>query len=165
MATTITEEKPTKVKKYTKTSLIPCRSICNGVLYVHGPNSNSDVMFWNFGDVQDIQYQDLDAFIKRHATCVYKPQFIIEDENFIEQNPQIQQVYDSMYTKRDLKEVLSLPTSQMVKTINELPVGAKEAIKGLASSMIERGTLDSIEKVKALDEIFDTKLIFTVAGV
>ena len=164
MATT-ENEKSVKTKKYAKTTLIPCRSICNGVLYVHGPNSNSDYMFWNFDDVQDIQFQDLDAFVKRHANCIYKPQFIIEDEEFIAQNPQIQQVYDSMYTKQDLREILNLPKAQMVKAINELPLGAKEAIKGLASSMIERGTLDSIEKVKAIDEIFDTKLIFTVAGI
>ena len=164
MATT-DNERPVKAKKYAKTTLIPCRSICNGVLYVQGPNSGEDYTFWDFEDVQDIQYQDLDAFIKRHANCVYKPQFIIEDDDFIAQNPQIQQIYDSMYTKRDLREILALPKAQMVKAINELPVGAKDAIKGLASSMIERGQLDSIEKVKALDEIFDTKLIFTVAGV
>ena len=162
---TIDNEKPVKVKKYAKTTLIPCRSICNGVLYVHGPNSGDDYMFWDFDDIQEIQYQDLDAFIKRHATCIYKPQFIIEDEEYITQNPQIQKIYDSMYTKRDLREILNLPTDKMVKAINELPMGAKEAIKGLASSMIERGTLDSIEKVKAIDEIFDTKLIFTVAGI
>ena len=162
---TIDNEKSVKVKKYAKTTLIPCRSICNGVLYVQGPNSGTDYMFWDFDDVQDIQYQDLDAFIRRHANCVYKPQFIIEDEEFITQNPQIQEIYDSMYTKQDLREILGLPKGQMVKAINELPVGAKEAIKGLASAMIERGTLDSIEKVRALDEIFDTKLIFTVAGV
>ena len=162
---TIDNEKPVKVKKYAKTTLIPCRSICNGVLYVHGPNSNEDYMFWDFDDVQDIQYQDLDAFVKRHANCIYKPQFIIEDEDYIAQNPGIQKIYDSMYTKKDLREILGLPKDQMVKAINELPTGAKEAIKGLASSMIERGTLDSIEKVKALDEIFDTKLIFTVAGI
>jgi len=158
-------EKVVKTKKYAKTTLIPCRSICNGVLYVQGSNSGSDYMFWNFDDIQDVQYQDLDAFIKRHATCVYKPQFIIEDEEFIAQHPEVQKIYDSMYTKKDLREILSLSTSDMIRTIKELPIGAKEAIKGLAASMIERGSLDSIEKVKALDEIFGTKFIFTVAGI
>lgn len=161
---TTSEEKVVKTKKFTKTSLIPCRSICTGVLYVPGPNSKNDYMFWDFGDIQDIQFQDLDAYIKRRANCVFKPQFIIEDDDFIAQYPVVQEIYESMYTKSDLREVLGLPVNKMKKAILELPLGAQEAIKGLAATMIDRKTLDSIEKVKVLDEIFGTNLIFTVAN-
>lgn len=165
MATKSETTETTKVKKFAKTTLIPCRSICTGVLYVEGPNSKNDYMWWDFGDVQDVQYQDLDAYVKRHATCVYKPQFIIEDDDFIAQNPDIKAVYDSMYTTSDLRDILNLPVSQMKKAITELPLGAKEAIRGLAPTMIENKKLDSIEKIRVLDEIFGTQLILTVAQI
>lgn len=165
MATKNETTETTKVKKFAKTTLIPCRSICTGVLYVEGPNSKNDYMWWDFGDIQDVQYQDLDAYVKRHATCVYKPQFIIEDDDYIAQNPDIKAVYDSMYTTSDLREILNLPVSQMKKAIMELPLGAKEAIRGLAPTMIENKKLDSIEKIRVLDEIFGTQLILTVAQI
>ena len=165
MATKNETTETTRAKKFAKTTLIPCRSICTGVLYVEGPNSKNDYMWWDFNDVQDIQYQDLDAFIKRHAACVFKPQFIIEDEAFIAQNPDVKAVYDSMYTTKDLRDILGLPVNQMKKTIEELPLGAKEAIRGLAPTMIENKKLDSIEKIRVLDEIFGTQLILTVAQI
>ena len=165
MATKSETTETTKVKKFAKTTLIPCRSICTGVLYVEGPNSKEDYMWWDFNDIHDVQYQDLDAFIKRHATCVFKPQFIIEDEDFIAQNPDVKAVYDSMYTTKDLRDILNLPVNEMRKAIQELPLGAKEAIRGLAPTMIENKKLDSIEKIRVLDEIFDTQLILTVAQV
>lgn len=165
MATKSETTETTKVKKFAKTTLIPCRSICTGVLYVEGPNSKNDYMWWDFGDIQDVQYQDLDAYVKRHATCVFKPQFIIEDDDYIAQNPDVKAVYDSMYTTSDLRDILNLPVNQMKKAIMELPLGAKEAIRGLAPTMIENKKLDSIEKIRVLDEIFGTQLILTVAQI
>ena len=165
MATKSETTETTKSRKFAKTTLVPCRSICTGVLYVEGPNSKEDYMWWDFNDIHDVQYQDLDAFIKRHATCVFKPQFIIEDEDFIAQNPDVKAVYDSMYTTKDLRDILNLPVNEMRKAIQELPLGAKEAIRGLAPTMIENKKLDSIEKIRVLDEIFGTQLILTVAQV
>ena len=165
MATKSEVTETTKTKKFAKTTLIPCRSICTGVLYIEGPNSKNNYMWWDFNDIQEIQYQDLDALIKRHSTCISKPYFIIEDEDFVAQNPDVKAVYDSMYTTKDLREILNLPVSQMRKAIVELPSGAKEAIKNLAPTMIEDKKLDSIEKIRVLDEIFGTQLILTVAQV
>ena len=48
------------------------------------------------------------------------------------------------------------------ETIKKLPKGAKEALKGIASTMIESHTLDSVHRIKALDEIFDTKMLLTL---
>ena len=64
-----------------------------------------------------------------------------------------------MYSLADLRGViLNLDVNSMKATILSLPIGAQESIKNLASSMIASGQLDSIKKVKALDEIFNTQL-------
>ena len=47
----------------------------------------------------------------------------------------------------------------MKSIILSLPDGAKESIKNMASQMISKGTLDSVQKIKFLDEIFNTELM------
>lgn len=149
-------------KVFNKNSLIPCRSICTGVLFIQGDRSKNEYTFYDYGEVVEIEYQDLVTMISRRSSAITKPQFIVEDEEFIAQNTQLQDIYASMYSTKDLREIFKLPANQMRKAIMDLPEGAKNATLSLASSMIETGQLDSIARVKVIDEIFDTKLIFAV---
>jgi hypothetical protein len=65
-----------------------------------------------------------------------------------------------MYALNDLKGVIAnLDAESMKATILTLPSGARDSIKGIASTMISTGELDSVSKIKVLDEIFDTKLM------
>ena len=50
----------------------------------------------------------------------------------------------------------------MKSAIEQLPSGAKEAIKGIASTMINSHILDSVQKIKVLDEIFGTNMLLTL---
>ena len=67
-----------------------------------------------------------------------------------------------MYDTSDLNQILLLPVSQMKTEIAKLPAGAKEAIKGMASTMIDSHALDSVQRIKALDEIFGTNMLLTL---
>ena len=64
-----------------------------------------------------------------------------------------------MYTKGDLEDIFRLPASEMKKAILELPEGAKETIKHIAATKLSNGTLDSIKKIRVIDEIFETELL------
>lgn len=147
-------------KKYALTDGIPCRSITQGGLYMHGIKSDIAYKWSNDGDVTEVEYQDLVAAVRSSVSYVMKPYFIIEDKEFVSQFPQLNQVYDSMYSIRDLRSViLDLSPNMMKSTILSLPDGAKESIKHMASEMISNGSLDSVKKIKILDEIFDTKFM------
>jgi len=112
------------------------------------------------GDVTEVEYQDLVAAVRSNSNYIVKPYFIIEDDDFLAQFPQLDKIYSSMYSIKDLRDVLTdLAPNTMKKTILSLPDGAKESIKSLASQMISNGTLDSVQKIKILDEIFDTRLM------
>ena len=55
-----------------------------------------------------------------------KPYFIIEDKEFVSQFPQLNKVYETMYSVRDLRSVvLDLTPNMMKSTILSLPEGAK----------------------------------------
>ena len=112
------------------------------------------------GDVTEVEYQDIVAAIRSNVSFISKPYLIIEDEEIVAQFPQINKIYESMYSIKDLKEVLTdLSPRDMKATILTLPDGAKESIKHIASQMISNGSLDSVQKIKFLDEIFGTRLM------
>lgn len=146
-------------KKFGADEGIDCESITAGELGLIGHKTHINYRWAERGDVTQVEYQDLVAAVRSNASHIYKPLFIIRNEDFIAQFPQVAKAYDAMYTVKDLRDVLRMPLSQMKSVIKTLPDGAKDSLKTLAATMINNGSLDSIQKVKALDEIFDTKLM------
>ena len=142
---------------------IPCRSLVSGGLYIEGSRSHILYSWADCGDVVDVEYRDLVYLVRtREDVNIYSPRIIIEDEDFIEQNKSVKDFYDSMYTTGDLNDILLLPISDMKSAIEQLPRGAKESIKGIASTMINSHILDSVQKIKVLDEIFGTNMLLTL---
>ena len=76
------------------------------------------------------------------------PRFIILDDDLLAEFPRIQKVYESMYTKNDLLEILELPTSRMKSEIINLPPATKDVLSKMISTEIASGRLDSISKVR-----------------
>jgi len=153
----VVEKEP---KKFANDEGVSCRSITPGGLYMSGVKSHIMYEWADNGDVTEVEYQDLVAAVRSNSNYIVKPYFIIEDDDFLAQFPQLDKIYSSMYSIKDLRDVLTdLAPNTMKKTILSLPDGAKESIKSLASQMISNGTLDSVQKIKILDEIFDTRLM------
>lgn len=146
-------------KKFKDTDAIECVSIVAGELGMIGIKSNINYRWSGRGDKTEVEYQDLVAAIRSGKKHISEPYFIIKDNDFLAQFPQIDKIYASMYSYNDLRDVFKLDASKMRSVIKNLPSGAKESIKNIASSMISKGQLDSIQKIKVLDEIFDTKFM------
>lgn len=157
-----TNDSSTK-KEFGQEDLILCRSMVSGQLFVDGVRSGLLYTFADYNDTCEIEYRDLIYLVRSYKDkTIYEPRIIIEDEDFIAGNPKLAELYESMYTKGDLMEIINLPISQMIDTINALPMGCKNALKGIAATMIDNGQLDSIQKIKALDEIFETNMLLTL---
>lgn len=146
-------------KKFRETEAIDCVSITAGELGMIGIKSGINYTWAGRGDVTAVEYQDLVAAIRSGKKHISAPYFIIQDDDFLAQFPQVAEVYSSMLSYKDLKDILNLDVNSMKKVIKELPTGAKESIKNIASSQISKGLLDSVQKIKALDEIFDTRFM------
>ena len=63
-----------------------------------------------------------------------------------------------------MRDILNLSPSQMRKAIEVLPDGAKDSVKVIAMTMIDNGQFDSIKKVRILDELFDTDMMFRLTN-
>lgn len=155
----VEDVKKTKKRTFSPDDPIPCKSITLGGLYYEGKKSHILYEWVTDGIVTEVEYQDLVAAVRSHDKEVFAPRFIIEDEDFLAQNPRVAQVYDSMYSIQDLREIFDYPVNAMASVINKLPNGAKESVKHMASEMIMSGQLDSVSRIKTLDEIYGTQLI------
>lgn len=154
-----TTESVKQKKKFDKEDGILCRSITVGALFLDGMKSKNSYVWSTYGDVTEVEYQDLSAMVRsRNNGYIYGPLFVIEDDDFINEFPVLKKFYDDQYTVKELEGILNLSINDMIATIRSLPKGAFESLKSIASTKVVNGELDSIRKVKALDEIFGTEL-------
>lgn len=142
-------------KTFTDSDYILCRSVWSGGLNVTSQSGNL-YRFNDYGSECEINYRDLVTMIRRGSEHVLLPRFVILDEDFLEDFPTVKRVYGTMYTKDDLMEILELPLTHMKREIEKLPKTTKDNMRNLAATQIANGKLDSISKVRALTEIFNS---------
>lgn len=145
-----------KVKKtFTDSDYVLCRSVCFGGLNVTCKSGNS-YEFIDYGADCEINYRDLVALIRKGSDHIFLPRFIILDDDLLEDFPSVKRVYETMYTTADLLNILSLPKHRMITEINKLPNATKNVLCKMVATEIASGHLDSISKVRALSELFDS---------
>ena len=144
-----------KEKVFTDSDYILCRSVWSGGLNVVSQSGNL-YEFKDYGAECEINYRDLVTMIRRGSDHVFLPRFVILDNDFLKDFPTVQRVYGAMYTMDDLVEILELPVNSMKAEISRLPKATKDIMRNLIATRIANGKLDSISKVRALTEIFDS---------
>ena len=142
-------------KTFTDSDYILCRSVCSGGLNVVSQSGNL-YEFKDYGAECEINYRDLVTLIRRGSEHVFLPRFVILDDDFLADFPTVQRVYGEMYTKDDLIEILELPVPAMRREIEKLPESTRSSMRNLAATLVANGKLDSIAKVRALTEIFNS---------
>lgn len=145
-------------KKYAPDDRIPCRSITYGELLLTGSKTRLLYTWSNYGDVTEVEFQDLQALKSTRSSYLFKPRFVIEDEELVEQwGKDFEKIYSDI-TKMDVEELFELPLGKFKTKLKNAPVGVQQAVKNIAGEKILNGSLDSIAKIKAIDEILGTEL-------
>lgn len=147
-----------KKKKFDGDDLIECRSLTAGELFYAGGKTKALYTFADIGDTVEIPFMDLDYSARAKDALMYKPRFIVMNADFVALHPALDEIYSKLHTNKELKDILKLPADQMKTEILALPIGAQEALKTIAATMVDNGTLDSIKRVKAIDDIFGTSM-------
>lgn len=154
---TVNEPQKKKPRKFAQDDMILCKSVTYGELLLPGKKSKLLYIWSNYGDVTEVEFQDLQALRSTRSTYLMNPYFVIEDEELLEQWPELKALYDKTMAL-DIDSLFSLPINQFKKRLRDIPVGFKDPIKNIASEKIRNGSLDSIAKINALDEILGTEL-------
>lgn len=155
--TAVKEEKVTKT--YRDEDLIECRSITRGYLSYIGKKSGEVYVFENYDDTCEIEVRDLNALRASKSQYLYAPLFVIEDEDFISQPKwkDLKDLYDK-FIMEDISEIIEKPLSEFKSILRNLPKGYQTALYSEVATRIHSGEFDSLNKIKAIDEICGTDL-------
>lgn len=153
-----TVEEP-KSRVYADDDLIVCRSITRGELILVGKKSKNRYVFSNYDDTCEIEVRDLNASRASKSVYLFDPLFVIEDEEFISQPKwkELKSMYDETMVS-DINEVLERPLREFKVLLNKLPKGYKSALCDEVATRIRNDEFDSIQKIKAIDEVCGTDL-------
>lgn len=151
--------KATKARVFEKEDLIPCMSVITGELIYHEDWSKSHTRYeWmQYGDVTEVEYQDLKAMLARKSDYLLYPYFIVTDEDFLKQNPKLQEVTNQFYGLDDPKSFFDKSPDALESFLNNASEGVRDAAKTAAIKLIKEGELDSVRIIKTIDKTLDTE--------
>lgn len=150
--------KKTAPRKFAPDDMITCRSITYGELLLTGPKSRLLYRWSNYNDTTEIPFQDLQSLRSTKSSYLFRPRIIIEDEELLEQwNKDFGDMYKNI-VDIDVEDLFKLPLNQFKARLKKAPKGVQQAVKNIAGEMIMNGSLDSLAKIKAIDEILGTDL-------
>ncbi len=162
---TVTEEAP-KQREYRAEDLIPCQSVTSGPLNLNGTKSGAEYRWEDSGDIREVSYEDLIALRQVHSKFLYKPAFMIIDEDLLAQPRwrDLRDLYKSyaIISLTEVEKLISLDANSLSKALSKLLPAMRKVVVDTAADMIENGSLDSISKIKAIDSVCGTDL-YTLA--
>lgn len=158
--TTVAPVKEAEIKKYEQQDLIPCRSVTQGMLLMTGKQSRITYRWAAYGDIVMVEYRDLYSLKSSRSQYLFDPLFVIEDEELLS-DPRwkdLEELYNTMYDKGDISEILNLPPAQFESVLKQIPKGLLNAVKIEVATRMDAGTFDSILKLRTVDKICGTDL-------
>jgi predicted nuclease of restriction endonuclease-like RecB superfamily len=149
------ESEPKMKKNFSASDGILCKSVTVGSLFMESGATKTVYRWPEYGSEIEVEYRDLATEVRAHSKFVFTPRFIIEDEDFLEQFPEVVKFYEENYAIKDLRKILKLDVDEMIKVAQALPATAFEQLRTIVSTQIGDGTLDSMRKIRALSELFN----------
>ena len=146
-------------RKFQETDGILCRSVTEGMLFFIGKKTGMLYQWNGYGSEYEVEYRDLVIAVRTRESYIFNPLFIIEDEDFLEEFPIVKKFYEKSYDVTEIKNILYLPLEDMKRAIMALPKSALRTLQNMASTEVINKNLDSVQKIKYLDEVFGTELL------
>lgn len=147
-------------REFQKDDLIEVKSVFAGSCTLVGRRSGNVYVWETLGEIQYVEYQDLLAEItNRYSQYIYEPLLLIEDEDVINKNPKLKDLYDTMIDVEDIEESLLNDSVEDLRNILiSLPSGLQETVKSIASTLMQDGDLYDVRKIRLLDDLYHTAL-------
>ena len=142
-----------------KEEQIACSSATEGELIFVGSVTGNKYIWQKFGDTITVEFQDLQREINLHKALIYKPYIMIDDEEILEAMPQLEALYNNLFTEEDLIGLINAPINVFKREFVKLPQGLKDTVVTRIAIMVDGGQFDSMGKIKFIDEICGTCLV------
>lgn len=147
--------------------LVEVSSVTVGELILIGGKTRRVYRWKNYGDVEYVEYQDLLAEkYNSSSKYLYDPLFVINSSEVTDQPEwaKVKALYDAVLSVEEMDKLFSLDIPSFERTLKELPKGLRNSVKSKAAEKILDGSLDSINKIKAIDKILGSDLFTSYIG-
>lgn len=145
-------------RKFDLEEYIDCQSVVYGPLYIKGVKSGVIYQWSDYGDITPVMYGDLMSLYSMRDKAIIKPRIKILDEDLVEQwGKVLKDIYNRM-CEEDIEAILAKSPKALKSALEAAPDGIKIAVKTVAANKIRTGELDSLAKIKIIDETLGTDL-------
>ena len=144
--------------KFELTDSVLIRNGFHGPLTIKLPKSGYTIKLQEFGDEDYVEIADLRTLRNSNPKFFKKNWILLEDPDVIAYL-HVNEYYKNVLTTEEIEGLFDLPEKEMVQELKKLSDGQKSTAMYAAMEKIEAGTLDSIGKIKALEDIFGCKLM------
>lgn len=161
-ANTPVEEKLVKEERvYQATDLIPCRNVFGGKLLMEGRKSKNTYFWEEFGEVNEVEYQDLiSEMVNSRSDYLYGPLIYIMDEELVNSKPKLKNFYSQFTINTDqLKKVLKSQNVNEIKNVlNTIPNTLAQSVPNIVVGMIDEGEIRDPAVLRTIDKALGTDL-------
>ena len=156
------EPKKETVKHIDPHTLIPCMSVCRGELGYISDKSHNEYFWGDYGDIVEVEYQDIQFLKLKKSTFLYKPWFVVLDTSVLDKKKDAELIeMTNLYKRFDtMEELFDLETDEIEKILVNAPAGFQEAAYYTADSLIKRGALDSMYVVALINKLLGVELSY-----
>ena len=152
------------IKKYNPEDEILCKSVCFGLLEYMSKKDGLLYRWEDFGDIVPVRYSDLLALKTSRSKFLYQPWFIILDEELVDiwKLREINKYFDKISDIEDF--LIDSDVKFIKKQLTSAPDGYKDLVIQTAGRLLRENRLDSIAKLRVIDDLLNTKLSLLIGG-
>lgn len=165
---TKTVKQSKKVVKLEDSVLITVKSNVFGKL-IFKNNKTGDIIKWlEFGETQELSIGDLRSMKGTQRRFFSDNWIIIEgvyDEGYEDVTPedvyktlQVSQYYEELLCPKNINDVFNWSAKDIKSKVPNMSSGVKESLIIKANELVETEVLDSLSKIKALEEVLSCEL-------
>lgn len=143
---------------------VPCVSLIRTgkLVYCSRRQMGYEVVWKHFMDLQYIELKELMAMRSSDVSFFSENWIAIDDEfeykDEVMDKLRIKDMYKNMSNTGEFDRLLLLPIAEMVAKVTGMSKSLKESIASYTKECISNGSLDSLKRIKALEDAIGIKL-------
>lgn len=146
-------------KKVTRDLEVECKNITNGTLVYVSKKTGAEYILEGYGATEIFDVGELITMKSSSPRILNEPWLLIEDDDVIDYL-RLRDVYDRISVPLDnIDSFFDKPVSKMRDALDVAPNGIKFLIASRAKTLMNEGVLDSVKKIKLIEDVLQIELI------
>ena len=145
-------------KKFQPGDMVICRCVRPNKVIFYSSKTDTRYEFGGYGDINEIDYSDLQKLKASKSPILFQPKILIEDEDLREQwardLEEVSDEYDGIYNTDDL---FDREPAEFERFIRNASNGVKELVKLSAARLIHEDKLTDLRIIRIIDDVLGTK--------